>query len=293
MEQLHQKVARWKYALLKVRQNRVQPGLDDKTLSSWNAILIQGLLDAYRATHETSFLDLAIKNANFLCDQVLADIGKLFHCWKVGKASIDGFLEDYAFLIQAYLSLFELTGEEKWLRVAQLITEYTMNNFYDESSGLFYFSEKNATAVITNHFQKEDNVIPSANSLMAHNLHRLYLICAKPDYLQKVKKMLQYITPHFTKYPMAYANWGSLMLKLCQPYFEVAVCGINANLLLKDLQVGYQPNILWAHAKQPSEIPLLKNRFHLGNDLIYVCRAGVCQLPVNTPEEALVLIQNK
>ncbi len=285
--QLQQKVAHWKYVLWKCRSARIRPALDDKTITAWNALLVQGLIDAYTATNDAAFLELAFKNARFLRSVVQTNKGSLFRCWKGGKASIKAFLEDYAIVAQAFLALFEVSGEESWLSSAKQLMDYVLTHFYDDESGLFYFSEQNTGSAISRHFQKEDNVIPSSNSVMAHNLHRLYLITAQPVYLQKVKKMVQHILPHFTKYPMAYANWGCVMLKLCQPYFEVAVCGFNANVFLKRLQTTYQPHILYAQCSKESQIPLLKNRFRLDSDLIYVCRDGVCRLPLTSPEDAL------
>ena len=288
--QLQIKVSRWKYKLLKAREKRMRPGLDDKTLTSWNALVIQGLADAYKTFDEQQFLQLAIKNAEFLASELMQNDGKLYHNWKKGKSSINGFLEDYALLIRAFLSLFEITGEDLWLNRALKLTDYVRNNFYDEQKGLFYFSEKDQKTVVSNHFQNEDNVVPAANSVMAGNLHRLYLIFGEPEYLAIVKRMLQHIVPNFTKYPMAYANWGKLMLKLTEPYYEVVICGINSNILLAEMQTGYQPNILWAHTDSESEVPILKNRFRLGDDLIYVCSEGQCKLPVKTTSEALKLI---
>jgi uncharacterized protein YyaL (SSP411 family) len=291
--QLQVKVGKWKYALLKERENRIRPGLDDKTLSSWNALAIQGLLDAYKAFREEHFLQLALKNATFLNANQMDDSGRLLHSWKDGHSSIEGFLEDYALVIQAYLSLFEITGDTKWFDLAEKLNAFTEEHFFDKESGMYYFSKTNEKAVITNHFQKEDNVISSANSVMANNLYRFYLLKGNPEYLSIAKKMLQYITPQFTQYPMAYANWGNLMLKLTEPYYEVAVCGINSNLFLAEMQTGYQPHVFWAHTNTESEIPLLKDRFVFGDDLIYVCREGACQLPVKTVEEALKLVDLK
>lgn len=291
LNQLQVKVSNWKFALLKERENRIRPGLDDKTLTSWNALTIQGLVDSYKAFNEDHFLELAVKNATFIVENQMAEDGKLFHNWKAGQSSIDGFLEDYALSIQAFISLFEVTGDDQWLNFAGKINTYSLNHFYSENTWLFYFSEENPNSVVSNHFQKEDNVLPSSNSVMANNLHRLYLIMGRPEYLQIAKKMLQHITPHFSAYPMAYANWGSLMLKLTEPYFEVVVCGLNANILLNELQINYRPNILWGFAHSESEVPLLKDRFVLGNDRIYVCQEGACQLPVKTAKEALELLK--
>ena len=293
LEEFQGKVKQWKFVLLNEREKRVRPGLDDKTLTSWNALVISGLVDAYKAFREEKFLKLALKNATFIKHHQLTENGKLYHNWKAGLSSVDGFLEDYALTIQAFVSLFEVTGDEDWLDCTDKLMSFVFNHFYDEKTGLFYFTEESKSKVITNHFQKEDNVIPASNSVMANNLHRLYLILGKPEYKTILKKMLHYISPQFTNYPMAYANWGILMLKLTEPYFEVAVCGNNSNILLNKMQNGYQPNILWAFSNQKSKIPLLKDRFISGQDLIYVCKEGVCMLPVKSVTEGLELISVK
>jgi uncharacterized protein YyaL (SSP411 family) len=236
---------------------------------------------------------LAIKNANFLKENQLSENGKLYHNWKAGDSSIDGFLEDYALSIRAFVSLFEVTGDDAWLNSAAEMLAYTFKHFYAEKKGLFYFSEEDTNSIVGNHFQNEDNVIPASNSVMANNLHRLYLILGRPEYKTILKKMLHYITPNFTNYPMAYSNWGTIMLKLTEPYFEVAICGFNSYSFLNGMQSGYQPNIQWAFSHKESEVPLLKDRFVQGEDLIYVCQEGVCQLPVNSVDEALLIMSGK
>ncbi len=290
-EHLQRLLAKWKYKLLKERSKRVRPGLDDKTLTSWNALAIQGLVDAYNTFREVRFLELALQNARFIRESQLMSDGKLWHSWKNGKSTIDGFLEDYSLVIQAFLSLFETTGDASWAESADQVMTYVNNHFYDKERRLFYFSDKQASTSIANHFQNEDNVIPASNSVMANNLHRMYLLFGRPEYQAMIPRMLPYIVPNFTRYPMAYANWGMLMLKLTEPYFEVAVCGINSNILLKEMKKDYRPNVLWAHCNTDSQVPLLKDRFVKGDDLIYVCREGACQLPVSSSEEALKLLK--
>ncbi|WP_320112931.1 thioredoxin domain-containing protein [Draconibacterium orientale] len=286
LHQLQVKVGKWKYALLKARSKRVRPGLDDKTLTSWNALMLKGLVDAYKSFGNDEFLSLATKNAEFVENNLMKEDGQLYHSWKNGVASIDGFLEDYALLIDAFLALYEVSGDEKWLTLTDKLVEYVFAHFYDKQTHLFFFNSFDKDAVITNHFQKEDNVIPAANSVMANNLHRLYLLHGKPEYMEISKKMLQYITSHFANYPMAYANWGTLVLKLTAPYFEVAVCGINSRLQLKKIQKGFHPHVLWAFAEKESKVPLLKDRFSRTADLIYVCKNGACELPVEEVEAA-------
>ena len=288
--ELEAKVSTWKKVLLEARSIRIRPGLDDKSLTSWNALVIQGLVDAFTAFHDQRFLKLALKNAEFIKQNVIQSNSKIFHNWKKGKASVDGFLEDYALTIQAFISLFSVTGDEEWLIIAQKLTDYSFTRFYDEESGLFFFSEKDTDSVLTNHFQNEDNVIPAANSVMANNLHRLYLLLGKPEYKTFSEKMLQHITPYFDRYPMAYANWGSLILKKTEPFYEMAVLGVNAPDLVKEMQSGFQPNILWAFSKTESNIPILRDRMVSENTLIYVCREGVCKLPVSLAKQALEIL---
>ena len=284
---LQEKISVWKNVILKERAKSVKPGLDDKTLTSWNALVIQGLVDSYIAFQDDRFLKLALKNAGFINEKILQKNDKLFHIWKKGKASVDGFLEDYSLVIQSFISLFEITGEEEWLMTAGRLTAYTFNHFYDRKSGLFYFSEKDKNAVLKNHFQNEDNVIPAANSVMANNLHRLYLLLGRHEYKTIAEKMLQYIIPQFPKYPMAYANWGNLMLKKTESFYEIAIAGMNAADFQKEMQINFHPNVVWAFSKKESNIPILKERFKNGKTLIYVCQEGICQLPVEEVTNAI------
>ena len=292
VEQLKEKVNRWQQLLLKERSNRVRPGLDDKTLASWNALVILGLTDAYKAFEDSRFLKLALKNATFLSEQMIQSEGKLFHTWKNGTASVDGFLEDYALTISAFISLFELTGDNVWLDKVNILLGFSLNHYYDEEISLFYFSAKQINSTIVNHFQTEDNVIPAANSVMANNLYQLGLLYGNPEYLAMAKKMANTITAQFNNYPMAYANWGSLILKWTEPYFEVAVCGDNAENISRNFREEYRPNIITAFSQQESELPLLKDRYVPGKTLIYICREGVCQLPVEEVSEAIELMRS-
>jgi len=284
-EQLQEKVPKWKKSLLEARAKRVRPGLDDKTLISWNALVIQGLIDAAVAFGDKRFKDLARKNASFISESVMQPDGKLYHVWKQGKCSVEGFLEDYTLTIQSF--------DEQWLHLSKKLTDYCFAHFYDDESGLFYFSEKGSSSVVTNHFQKEDNVIPAANSVMAGNLHKLSLIMGKPEYLNIARKMLHPVTPEFSVYPMAYANWGTLMLKITKPHYEVAITGENAMEVVKEMQSGFHPNILFVFSKWESEIPILKDRNVGGKTLIYICNDGFCRLPVENVQQAMELIKTE
>lgn len=290
-DQLQKHIKKWKSILLNQRSKRVYPGLDDKILTSWNALVIQGLTDAYKAFDDEHFLFRAIKNARFLKNNVMVYDGMLWHSYKNGKAIIKGFLEDYSLLIQAFISLFEVTGVKDWINDAEQLIKYTFEHFYDENSGLFFFSEIEENSLIINHLQNEDNVTPSSNSVMANNLFRFALIMGDHELLVKAKKMAGYFVDRFSHYPMAYANWGKLMLKQETSFFEIAICGPDASSLFKAMQKDFYPNVVWAFSSESSDIPLLKNRFLPNENQIYVCQNGVCQIPVKTVEEAKSLLK--
>ncbi len=289
-EELQQKIRKWKELLMHERSKRVRPGLDDKTIASWNGLMIQGLTDAYKAFGDKYFSDLAIRTGNFIKQYMAAPENRIYHLWKGGIATVKGFLEDYALVIQAYISLFEITGSKEWLQEARQLLDHTLTHFRDEASGLFYFSEINADQALSNHFQNEDNVIPAANSVMANNLHRMGLIFNDRSLSFKAEQMLQYVTAHFSQYPHAFANWGNLMLKHTGDYFEVAILGKDARQKFMEMQQHYLPNVLWAFSENDSKVPLLSQRYVDGKSLVYVCREGACQLPVEDTAEALKLL---
>lgn len=288
-DELSARIQEWKEKLLSVRSERIKPGLDDKTIFSWNALVVQGLCEAYKAFEEPEFKELAVLNGGFLIKNMINDKHKIYHVWKKGMKTIPGFMEDYALGIQAFISLFEITGEDFWLTHSRSLLEHTLSDFWDESTGQFFYSAIDSDDVVVNYYQNEDNVIPSSNSVMANNLHQLYLLLGNVNYRHYSERMLKPQVPSFMKYPMAFANWAYLMLKLRKPYFEVAVTGRDAQQYAQELNSRYLPNAIVIFSTEISNIPLLKDRI-TEKTLIYVCREGRCNLPVEDVQKALDLI---
>jgi uncharacterized protein len=287
LAEIKNRIARWKALLMKHRESRIRPALDDKTLTSWNALVIQGLCDATKAFGDERFKNLALKNGLFLKDNLFTPEGGLYHTWKNGKATIPGFLEDYALVIQAYISLYEISGDESWILLAQQLTQYAIKYFYDTDQDFFFFNEKNNNETITNHYQKEDNVIASSNSVMAINLLYLSRLFSNMKWEKIAGKMARKISSSFSAYPYAYANWGRLLLMLISGTREVAIIGNNAPDLMAEMQKNYYPDVIWASAIKETSVPLLLNRYAEGKTLIYVCSNGSCRMPVETADEAL------
>ncbi|MBL7970956.1 MAG: thioredoxin domain-containing protein [Prolixibacteraceae bacterium] len=291
VEDLRFKTNNWKQTLLKEREKRVRPGLDDKILASWNAMTISGLVCAFQAFGTPEYLELALSNARFLKQEMMTGERKIFRTYKNNQAKIDGFLEDYAFTIDAFSSIFESTGQKEWLDTAQQLTEFTFREFFDEQKSIFYFTANQQAELITRTIEIHDNVIPSSNSVMAKNLFRLSYLLDRPGYLETAQKMLSRVSKNIAEYPSGYSNWSQLMLNLTGNHFEVVITGANATNLLHQLQKHDLPEVIFCAGTAENNLPLLQHRFVSGKTLIYVCQDNSCQLPVETPEEALNLIR--
>ncbi|MGB0891923.1 MAG: thioredoxin domain-containing protein [Flavobacteriaceae bacterium] len=288
-----EKKTSWNAILLKERNKRIRPSLDDKILTSWNALMIKGYIDAFRVFNDQHFLDAAIKNIQFLEEKVLKENGKVFRKFKNQKASIDGYLEDYAILIDMYISVYQVTFKEQWLQRAKKLTTYSFKNFFDEKTKLFFFTTKQNDDLITRKIETEDNVIASSNSIMANNLFMLSHYFDNKYYLQVSKQMLHNLSPLLQEYPSSYANWMNLYLNFAKPFYEVAISGKDALKKTKELNKYYIPNKLLCGSKKESSLPLLKNRFVKEQTLLYVCVNKACKLPtVNALEASKQLIED-
>ena len=279
-------VADWQRKLLAARAHRMRPGLDDKVLTGWNALMLSGLLAAYRAFGDAEFLALALRNATFIQDN-LRDGPRLYRTWKDGRATISGFLEDYALVIEAYVALYEATFAESWLREAETLLEYVQANFFDPEEQQFFYTDASAEPLIARKKELFDNVIPGSNSVMAHNLLRLGRHLENNDYQALAAAMLGQVAPLVVKEPQHLTNWGSLYVALLRPGAEVAIVGPEAEARRTELSQHFLPNDVLAGTAQGSNLPLLQDRPATATTLLYVCRNRTCQLPVQSVPEAL------
>ena len=284
-------VAGWKQKIMAVRAVRVRPGLDDKVLTGWNALMLQGLTDAYRAFAEPEFLAMAEHNARFI-EANLRDGPRLYRTCKDGRASISGFLEDYALVVQAYISLYEVTFTEKWLREAETLTEYVLSNFFDPSETQFFYTDSSAEALIVRKKELFDNVIPGSNSVMAHNLRRLGRHLENTRYTDLATAMLAQVRHLVVKEPQHLTNWASLYAALLRPGAEVAIIGPEAEVFREELNRKFLFDTVLAGAEKTSELPLLKllKADAQGRTAVHVCRNQACMAPVYDVGEALALL---
>jgi uncharacterized protein YyaL (SSP411 family) len=277
--------------LLRIRENRVRPGLDDKILTSWNGLLLRGLVDAYRALGDGDILDLARRNADFLLQNTTRGEAGLWHSYKGGVAKIEGFLDDYAALIDAFTALYQVTFDESYLRRAERWADYALTHFWDEADGLFFYTDTAAEALIARKKEVLDNVIPASNSLLAHGLYDLGLLLDRGDFVERAVGLLARVWPLVRQEPSFLSHWAALATKLVRPTAEVVVVGPDCESLRRELDARFLPNKVVAGARNSGTIPLLEGRDATTDEtLIYVCYAKTCQLPVRTVEEVIQLI---
>ena len=277
----------WKDKLNKERSKRSKPRLDDKVLTSWNAMMVKAYVDAFNATGHETYLNRAINNANFIKNNQLKKDGSLYHSYKDGKSTIEGFSEDYAHSILAFIELYQATLNEEWLITAKDLMDYSINYFLDKETSMFYFTKKGASNLIARKTDVYDGVIPSSNSILAENLFKLGHYFSNNKYLDLANQMLKNVNDNLIEVPSGFTNWLFLYLNYSNPYYEVAISGENAKDILKEFNTTYIPNILVSGSITESDLPLLKNKFNKEETLVYVCVNGTCKLPVNTTEKAL------
>ncbi len=274
-----------KHKLLIEREKRVRPSLDDKILTSWNGLMIEGYVDAYLNIGNNEHLETAKTQMDFLLSNLQTDDGGLHHTFKNGKSNINGYIEDYAFTISALLKLYEATFDEKWLKESQGLADYCLDHFYDDLSGMFWFKSNKDEPLIAKKQENSDNVIPASNSVMAHNLFKLSKLFYNPHYEKVSYQMLQNILPHID-YGQSYSNWLRLALYHTHPFYEVAITGESAHSLNSEFHQKYVPNKLVLGALKKTTLPLLEGKI-LEVGTIFVCENKTCQLPVNSVEEAM------
>ncbi len=285
--ELKEKTNHWKEILLMERNKKNKPRLDDKTLTSWNALMLKGYINAYTTFNDDAFLKTAQKNAHFIINKQIKEDGGLYRNYKNNKSNIEAYLEDYATVIDAFITLYEATLDENWLQTAKQLTDYCYDHFYDDQSKMFFFTSDKETDLITRKIEIDDNVISSSNSIMANNLFKLGHYYSNKNYSNSAKTMLNNIKDKAVKYGAGASNWLNLYANYIGDFYEIAISGKDAINKLKELNQNYIPNKLIVGSTKNSNLPLLEYKFSENQTTIYVCVDGACQLPVNDSKKAL------
>jgi uncharacterized protein YyaL (SSP411 family) len=281
-----------KKALFEERSKRIRPGLDDKILTSWNALMIKGYVDAYNTFGANNFLNAAISNGEFLTNKLMKENYRLDRNYKNGKSNINAFLDDYAYTIEAFISLYECTFDEKWIYSAKNLADYAIKHFLDNESGMFFFTSDIDDPLISRKIDFSDNVTPSSNSSMAAGLLKLSKYFYNEGYEEVTSKMIKIMKEPTLKNPAFNSYWLASAFHQVYPYYEVGIIGRELKEKRKLISKEYLPNIALFGTENIGTLEILRDRFVEGKTLIYVCENRVCQLPVEHVSEALSQVIN-
>jgi len=266
--------------LLSARSHRIRPGLDNKCLTGWNAMTVKGLCEAFMVFGEEHFLNLALKNMNWIKETQFKD-GKLYRNYNGGTTSIEGFLEDYAHAIDACIALYQATFDIRWIQQANEWLTICHENFGDEASQMYFFTSANTT-LIARKMEINDNVIPSSNSVMARNLYYLGRYFRNHDYSHRAKTMLANVYDGMEQYGSGYSNWGMILLHEIYGLAELVTMPKVKNP--HTLQKEGVPFVLAANYSD--DLPFTEGKSDAPDNQIMVCFEGACKLPTTDWQEA-------
>ena len=276
-----------KKILFEERKKRVRPELDDKILTSWNSLMLKGYADAYTAFGESKYLIDAINNGEFILSNMMNEDGRLNRNYKHGKSTINAFLDDYSYTIEAFISLYETTFDEKWIYAAKKLVDYVLLHFKGGESDFFFYASDIDEPLIARKIDFSDNVIPSSNSSLALGLFKLSRFFYDEPYEELANNMLQAIKQLAIMNPTFHSYWLNGAVNLSFPFYEVGIIGDNFESGKSKISKLFLPNIILFGGKGEGSLEILRDRYSSGKTLIYVCENRVCQLPVEDTDKAL------
>ncbi len=285
-------LAEMRRALLAARSQRVPPGLDDKRLTSWNALAIAALADAGAVIGREDYLDAARACATFLLEQMRDEEGNLLRTYKDGRARLNAYLEDHAFLLEALLTLYEATFEPRWFSEARALAETTIERFGDPERGGFYSTSSDHEELIARRKEVGDHPIPSGNSAAALGLLRLAALTGERRYAEAAEGVFALFGKPAVEHPDAFAHMLRALDFHLSPGREVALVGDDRGELAAVVREQTRPHLVLAGGPEGSEQPpLLAGRTALdGHPSAYVCENFSCRLPVSDPAELRKLL---
>jgi uncharacterized protein YyaL (SSP411 family) len=292
---LKEKLRASRVKLFQARSNRPPPGLDDKVLLGWNALMCSALANAYTAMGKAEYRMAAERALTFVLENMaLGDDARLYHTWKDDQPQYQAVLDDYAFLIMALLDIWQITFNSEYLTLAEKYTEQVLSYFHDPDSGLFFFTASDQTDVVIRKKDLYDNATPSGNSTMVHVLQRLGIALDRQEWREIAVDMLLTMKSTVERYPLSFERWAGALLNEAYPYLEIAIVGDNAFEKARKIQQQFIPNRLLAVSKTVTDAnPLLAGKPGETDAYIYICRNYTCQRPVQSLKEFDQLIRAK
>jgi uncharacterized protein len=275
-----------RHRLLEARSVRIRPGLDDKRLTAWNALMIAALAEAGAVLGRSDYLEAAVDCATFVLSELRDQDGRLLRTWKDGRGRLDAYLEDHAFLLEALVGLYEATGDPRWYAEATALADVMIQRFSDPERGGFYTTADDHEPLAARRKDLEDSPIPSGNSAAAFGLLRLALLSGEGKYERHALGVLRLLFPLAARHPQAFGHLLRAADFYLAPVKEVAIVGPQpeAGELLRVVRDAYRPHLVLATGRSDG-VPLLEGREPVdGHAAAYVCEHFICQAPVTSPD---------
>jgi len=292
-EEIDGRLAAAKERLYAVRAKRVWPGLDDKVLTAWNGLMLAAFAEAGRVLVRADYVQIAEENATFLAEQMRTENGRLLRTWKAGsRAKYNGYLEDYAYLADGLLALYQTTFDPRWFAWAEELVQQMLDHFWDAEDGGFFDTSDDHEALLYRPKDIQDNATPSGSAMAAQVLLKISLYTGEGSYWDMAQEMLNGVTAYMARFPTGFAHWLNAAAFTMGNPREVAVVGLvqdaDTKELLAVLNQGFRPNLVVAAGESAEGVPLLAERPQVdGKATAYVCRRFVCKRPVTDAQSLL------
>jgi uncharacterized protein YyaL (SSP411 family) len=273
--------------LLRYRERRVKPGLDDKSITAWNALMIKAYADAYLVLGDKEYLHAATRATDFILDKMWQN-NQLYRIYKNGKVSIAAFADDYALFTEALIRLYEASNDENYLLHARELLAVCKANFYDETVGMFYFKSNTDEALVARKMEIQDDVIPSSNAVLAKCLLQLGYLFDEDQYHQMLTKQLQNVSPKIKNNSAGYSYWAQVLLAKYHGFAQVVITGNESDNPCAEFFKRYIPNKVVCVVQGASSISMLKEKTTLNNETTYyLCKDKTCGLPVTDVKKVI------
>ena len=272
------------------RSKRDWPGLDDKRLTAWNALMVSALADAGAVLERADYVEAAATCADFVLRELRDQDGRLLRTFKDGTAKLNAYLEDHGFLLEALLTLYEATFDPRWFAAAREIADAMIARFGDESRGGFFETSSDHEQLVARRKDLDDNPIPAGNSSAAYGLLRLAALTGEHDYEGRAVGVLRLLHEVAVGHPQAFAHLLQAMDFQLSQVKEVALVGDDTHALERVVRERFRPHLVLAGGPADG-VPLLAERTPVdGRPAAYVCENFVCKRPVTEPAELEALL---
>jgi len=276
--------------LLRVRSQRIPPGLDDKILVSWNSLMITAFAKGYRVTNDVRYLDAAKNNISFIENNLFKN-GTLLRTYKNGKAKIDGYLEDYSYFVNALLDVFEIEPEKKYLELALKLGHHLIDHFWDSNTNSFFMTSDNHENLIIRPKTNYDLSLPSGNSVSAFIMLRLFHLSQNQNFLEISTKIMESHAQVAAENPFGFGYLLNTIFYYIEKPLEIMIINTENSELCSSILTNYLPNSFIITVQSSSQLSTLSEysvfagKTFEDKSVVFVCKDFACSLPLYTLDE--------